>query len=101
MKGIKSMILPVAATCFIAASALMFSGCAGGGGDASLPEEQQLFIGDDIAIAQTEYGKVQGILLRGIYNFRGIPYGANTGGENRFMPPKAPEAWEDTFPDVW
>lgn len=100
MKRIKSLILPVAATCFIAASALMFSGCAGGG-DASLPEEQQLFIGDDIAIAQTEYGKVQGIILCGIYNFRGIPYGANTGGENRFMPPKAPEAWEGVFPAVW
>ena len=64
-------------------------------------DEQQLFIGDDIAIADTKYGKVQGFILRGIYNFRGIPYGANTGGENRFMPPKEPEEWEDVLPAIW
>ncbi len=64
-------------------------------------DEQQLFIGDDIAIAETKYGKVQGFLLRKIYNFRGIPYGANTGGKNRFMPPRAPEAWEDIYPAIW
>ncbi len=65
------------------------------------PDEQQLFVGDDIAIADTEYGKVQGFILRGIYNFRGIPYGADTGGENRFMPPKPPEPWEETYPALW
>lgn len=35
------------------------------------PKEQILQIGDDIAIADTQYGKVQGFILRGIYNFRG------------------------------
>ena len=64
-------------------------------------DEQQLYIGDDIAIADTKYGKVQGYILRGIYTFRGIPYGADTGGENRFMPPKEPEPWEDVFPAIW
>ena len=53
-------------------------------------DEQQLFIGDDIAVAQTQYGKVKGFILRGIYNFRGVPYGASTAGENRFMPPREP-----------
>ncbi len=62
---------------------------------------QILFIGDDIAIADTVYGKVQGFLLRGIYQFRGIPYGADTGGKNRFMPPQKPEKWEDVRPAVW
>jgi len=62
---------------------------------------QVLFLGDEIAIAETEYGKVQGFILRGIYQFRGIPYGANTGGKNRFMPPQKPEPWEDVFPAVW
>ncbi len=62
---------------------------------------QILFIGDDIAIAETVYGKVQGFLLRGIYQFRGIPYGADTGGKNRFMPPQKPEKWEDVRPAVW
>jgi len=29
----------------------------------------------------------------GIKAFRGIPYGADTGGKNRFMPPKKPKPW--------
>ncbi len=62
---------------------------------------QQLFVGDSIAIAQTKYGKVQGFLLRGIYNFRGIPYGANTAGRNRFMPPQEPDPWDNVYPAVW
>jgi len=62
---------------------------------------QQLFVGDDIAIVQTQYGKVQGFILRGIYQFRGIPYGASTAGENRFMPPKEPQTWDDVFPALW
>lgn len=64
-------------------------------------DEQILYIGDDIAIAETVYGKVQGFLLRGIYLFRGIPYGADTGGKNRFMPPQKPEPWDDIRPAVW
>jgi para-nitrobenzyl esterase len=62
---------------------------------------QVLFVGDEIAIAQTTYGKVQGIILRGIHQFRGIPYGADTGGKNRFMPPQPPEPWEEVYPAVW
>ena len=45
-------------------------------GDSSLKQNvkegedgQFLFIGDDIAIAQTEYGKVQGYLLNHVYTF--------------------------------
>jgi para-nitrobenzyl esterase len=64
-------------------------------------DKQQLFIGDDIAIASTKYGKVQGFILRDIFNFRGIPYGASTAGENRFMPPKEPESWDKVYPAVW
>lgn len=42
----------------------------------------------------TTYGKVQGIQTTGIKEFKGIPYGASTGGRNRFMPPKKPAAWK-------
>lgn len=63
-------------------------------------DEQQLFIGEDIAIAQTQYGKVQGYILRDIYQFKGIPYGAPTSGENRFMPPQKPEPWEGVLPTL-
>ncbi|MGW8314329.1 MAG: carboxylesterase/lipase family protein, partial [Bacteroidales bacterium] len=69
--------------------------------DITTAGEQLVYIGDDIAIAETQYGKVQGFILRGIYQFRGIPYGADTGGKNRFMPPQPPEPWDDIYPAVW
>ncbi len=62
---------------------------------------QQLFIGERIAVAPTSYGKIRGFLLRGVYCFRGVPYGAPTGGENRFMPPRPPEPWEGVRPAVF
>src|SRR5271170_8245351 len=43
--------------------------------------------------AETSYGKVQGMQNGGIKEFKGIPYGAPTGGKNRFMPPQKPAAW--------
>src|SRR5579862_7050212 len=43
---------------------------------------------------ETAYGKVQGIDNAGIKAFKGIPYGADTGGKNRYLPPKKPTAWK-------
>jgi para-nitrobenzyl esterase len=42
---------------------------------------------------ETASGKVQGISTTGIKEFKGIPYGAPSGGRNRYMPPKKPAAW--------
>lgn len=64
-------------------------------------DDQILLIGDNIAVANTEYGKVKGFILRGIHNYLGIPYGADTSGKNRFMPPQKPAAWTDIRPAVW
>lgn len=44
-------------------------------------------------IADTAYGKVRGVDNEGIKTFKGIPYGADTSGANRFMPPTAPAKW--------
>ncbi|HSB60114.1 MAG TPA: carboxylesterase family protein [Vicinamibacteria bacterium] len=60
-----------------------------------------LLIGDDIALAETQYGRVRGYVLRGIHYFLGIPYGADTSGANRFMPPQRPTAWTDVRPAIW
>lgn len=83
------------------ASALPLAGCTSINGSTDEKDDQVLFLGDDIAIASTAYGKVQGLIIRGIYEFRGIPYGADTGGKNRFMPPQKPEPWEEVYPAVW
>jgi para-nitrobenzyl esterase len=81
-------------SCLIAASALVpkigaqqapAQRPASGLGDSG---ESQLF-----CIAETTYGKVQGITNTGIREFKGIPYGAPTGGRNRFMAPRKPAAW--------
>jgi para-nitrobenzyl esterase len=65
------------------------------------PDEQVLFVGDKIALTQTEYGKVRGYMFRGIYYFLGMPYGADTSGANRFMPPQKPKPWTNVYPALW
>ncbi len=60
-----------------------------------------LQIGDDIAVAFTQHGKLRGYVLRGIHYFLGIPYGADTSGANRFMPPQRPKPWTDVRPAIW
>jgi para-nitrobenzyl esterase len=44
-------------------------------------------------IVETTNGKVRGTTIDGIKWFRGIPYGADTSGKNRFMPPQKVAAW--------
>jgi len=50
------------------------------------------------AIANTQYGKVRGYVDGGVLTFKGIPYGQDTGGENRWLPAKPPVAWKDEYP---
>ncbi len=50
----------------------------------------------DSAAADTSSGKVRGTVVGDIKVFKGIPYGGNTTGKNRFMPPTKPVAWTGT-----
>jgi len=65
------------------------------------PDAQQLYIGDTIAVASTQNGKVRGYILRNVYTFLGIQYAAPASGENRFMPPQPVEPWDDVRPAVF
>jgi len=60
-----------------------------------------LQVGDNIAVAETTSGKVRGYILRDIHYFLGVPYGADTSGPNRFMPPQKPKPWTDIRPALW
>jgi para-nitrobenzyl esterase len=44
-------------------------------------------------IAETTFGNIRGVDNGGIKTFKGIPYGADTSGTNRFMPPADPADW--------
>ncbi|HYM36486.1 MAG TPA: carboxylesterase family protein, partial [Steroidobacteraceae bacterium] len=44
-------------------------------------------------IVETADGKVRGIVSGGISVFKGIPYGADTSGHNRFLPPQPVKKW--------
>jgi para-nitrobenzyl esterase len=48
---------------------------------------------EKFVVADTAFGKVRGTDAGGIKTFKGIPYGANTSGKNRFMPPADPVKW--------
>ena len=50
------------------------------------------------AIASTRYGKVRGFLDGGVFTFKGIPYGQDTGGANRWLPAKPPKPWDGEYP---
>jgi para-nitrobenzyl esterase len=44
-------------------------------------------------VAETTSGKVRGRAIDVIKVFLGVPYGAPTDGENRFMAPRVPQPW--------
>jgi para-nitrobenzyl esterase len=50
------------------------------------------------AVANTQYGRVRGYVDGDVFTFKGIPYGQNTGGENRWLPAKPPVPWQDEYP---
>ncbi len=52
------------------------------------------------AVAKTQYGKVRGYIEDGVLTFKGVPYGANTGGENRWLPAKPPKPWDGELPTL-
>lgn len=46
-------------------------------------------------IVNTRDGRIRGETVAGIHTFKSVPYGADTSGKNRFLPPKPPIPWTD------
>ena len=54
-------------------------------------DTDEIIAGKDIAVVETESGKVRGYLSNGIYTYKGIPYAF----AERFMPPEKAKSWTD------
>lgn len=60
----------------------------------ALGERAATGLGADDLVVDTDSGAVRGFRSRGVRLWRGIPYGADTGGAGRFRAPRPAPAWD-------
>ena len=56
-------------------------------------KHDRVIASDSKNVVETNSGKIRGFTREGVHIFRGVAYGASTGGKNRFMPPQKPAPW--------
>tara|TARA_R110000764_G_scaffold240105_1_gene343298 strand:- start:387199 stop:388815 length:1617 start_codon:yes stop_codon:yes gene_type:complete len=61
-------------------------------GTSSLTAQTEVVTGADVAVTNTESGKVRGFIQNGIFTYKGIPYAT----AERFMPGRKVEPWDGT-----
>ena len=47
----------------------------------------------DTGVVDTTAGPVRALEQRGVWAFKGVPYGEDTSGEGRFKPPRPARPW--------
>jgi len=52
-------------------------------------------------VVETADGRLRGYVRNGIVAFKNVPYGADTAGANRFMPPQKPSPWTNVLPCLY
>lgn len=59
-----------------------------------MPELVGRVTGADPRLVETDAGAVRGVRRNGVRRWRGIPFGASTGGEHRFRAPRPAPGWD-------
>lgn len=93
--GRRALMKGAAAAGALAASAAIARNATSGeqGGARTDRGAERTIAGTGIATVETRSGRVAGYVNDEMLIFKGIPYGADTSGANRFSPPRPPLPW--------
>src|SRR5665213_966497 len=71
----------------------MANGLPGGAASDEAQSADPVMASAKTAILEIESGKIAGYTRKGIFAFKGLPYGDTTQGAGRFLPPRKPQPW--------